>query len=69
MVCETVEALELETGALSIELNCKGLYAFIHEKDKTRVAIAGDKGIVILTRQQARALAEELIPIVEMYLS
>lgn len=68
MIAETVERLELATGALGIELDCKGLYAFIHPNDPTRVAIAGDKGLVILTRQQARKLASELVGICETYL-
>jgi len=68
MTAETADAIEKNTGALGIELNCKGLFAFIHKDDPTRVAIAGEKGIVILTRQQAVCLAFELVDIVEEYL-
>ena len=68
MTAKTADAIEKNTGALGIELNCKGLYAFIHKDDPTRVAIAGDKGIVILTRQQARCLAQELDEIADEYL-
>lgn len=68
MMAETADNIEKTTGALGIELNCKGLFAFIHKDDPTRVAIAGDKGIVILTRQQARCLARELDGIADEYL-
>ncbi|NCC68774.1 MAG: hypothetical protein EOM14_11400 [Clostridia bacterium] len=68
MTAETADNIEKTTGALGIELNCKGLFAFIHKDDPTRVAIAGEKGIVILSRQQAVCLAFELVDIVEEYL-
>lgn len=68
MTAETADAIEKNTGALGIELNCKGLFAFIHKDDPTRVAIAGERGIVILTRQQARCLARELDEIADEYL-
>mgnify|MGYP001270370876 CR=1 FL=1 len=68
MIAETADNIEKTTGALGIELNCKGLYAFIHKDDPTRVAIAGERGIVILSRQQAVCLAFELVDIVEEYL-
>ncbi|MEN6634428.1 MAG: hypothetical protein ABFC56_01095 [Clostridiaceae bacterium] len=68
MIAEAVDNIEKTTGALGIELNCKGLFAFIHKDDPTRVAIAGERGIVILSRQQAVCLAFELVDIVEEYL-
>ena len=68
MIAETADNIEKTTGALGIELKCKGLYAFIHRDDPTRVAIAGERGIVILSRQQAVCLAFELVDIVEEYL-
>lgn len=68
MIAEAADNIEKTTGALGIEMNCKGLFAFIHKDDPTRIAIAGERGIVILSRQQAACLAFELVDIIEEYL-
>lgn len=64
---DEADTLEITTGSLAIECGCDGLFVFRHPDDTKRIAIAGEKGITILSRKQARTLATELKEIVNMY--
>lgn len=61
--------LEEKTGCFVVDGHCKGLCYFLSKerKDKDRIAIGGVKGITILTREQAKRVAEDILDILEMY--
>ena len=48
-----------------IDSKANGL-KYLFDEDRSRFAIAGDKGIVMLSIQQAKALRNELNDIIEM---
>ena len=62
---QTIDELERRSGALGIQSEeAKGLVYFVHPDD-CRVAVAGQLGVCILTRKQAKAVVHELLDIME----
>jgi glutaredoxin 2 len=60
-------AIEISNqGIRSVASEANGLAYFVSDND-TRVAVAGTKGITILTKEQARAVARELMEIVTLF--
>lgn len=65
---DTVYRLETATGVLAIDSAADGLCYMADPDDDPRIAIAGDKGITILTVPQAKALIKELPDILEIFM-
>ena len=60
-------AIEISNqGIRSVASEANGLAYFVSDND-TRVAVAGAKGITILMKEQARAVARELMEIVTLF--
>lgn len=66
---KTADLLELKTGCLPIEFDgIEGLFVFVEPGCTNRLAIAGQRGITILSAAQCARLAADLPKINEMYL-
>ena len=62
-----VYAAECRTGVLPIQSEISpSLNYFVHPND-SRIAIAGQRGVTILTKKQALAVAAELSEIVRLH--
>lgn len=69
MNSKTADLLELKTGCLPIEFDgVDGLFVFVEPYSAKRLAIAGQKGVTILTREQVIALRDGITGIIETYL-
>jgi hypothetical protein len=60
-------AIEISNqGIRSVASEANGLAYFVSDND-TRVAVAGTKGITILTKAQAQAVAKEILEVMDLF--